>query len=135
MLNSRRHQAAAADLKLILKAVSRRVETPPSLIAKVHRPSKAKRSAARLFGVTVDSEPAIIEYEPDSDLRDTEQVPFLEDRGIQAFTCREVLPNTPDAWIKGGRGPFGAIASLYAAVVGSTRDRHRADGRIVESTS
>lgn len=40
-----------------------------------------------------------IEYEPDSDLRDTEQVPFLEEGGIQAFFDREVLPHAPDAWI------------------------------------
>ena len=44
--------------------------------------------------------PAIVEYEPDSDLRDTEQVPLLEDGGIEAFIRREVLPYTPDAWIK-----------------------------------
>ena len=44
--------------------------------------------------------PPIVEYEPDSDLRDTEQVPLLEDGGIEAFIRREVLPYTPDAWIK-----------------------------------
>jgi type I restriction enzyme M protein len=42
----------------------------------------------------------IVEYEPDSDLRDTEQVPLLEPGGIEAFIRREVLPYTPDAWIK-----------------------------------
>ncbi len=40
-----------------------------------------------------------IEYEPDPDLRDTEQVPLLEDGGIEAFFQREVLPHVPDAWI------------------------------------
>ena len=43
---------------------------------------------------------AIVEYEPDADLRDTEQVPLLEEGGIEAFIRREVLPYTPDAWIK-----------------------------------
>ncbi len=43
---------------------------------------------------------AVVEYEPDSELRDTEQVPLLEDGGIEAFIRREVLPYTPDAWIK-----------------------------------
>ena len=43
---------------------------------------------------------AIVEYEPDSELRDTEQVPLLEEGGIEAFIRREVLPYTPDAWIK-----------------------------------
>ncbi len=40
------------------------------------------------------------QYEPDSDLRDTEQVPLLEEGGIEAFIRREVLPYTPDAWIR-----------------------------------
>src|SRR5437762_1462828 len=92
---------AAADLKQILKAVSWRVETAPPVIAKVHKPGKVKADPLRgLFEVTVDGKPAIVEYEPDSDLRDTEQVPLLEDGGIEAFIRREVLPYTPDAWIK-----------------------------------
>ncbi len=40
----------------------------------------------------------VVEYEPDTDLRDTEQVPLLEEGGIEAFLCREVLPHAPDAW-------------------------------------
>ena len=40
----------------------------------------------------------MVEYEPDSELRDTEQVPLLEDGGIEAFLRREVLPYAPDAW-------------------------------------
>ena len=53
-----------------------------------------------LFVATVNGKPEIVEYEPDSDLRDTEQVPLLEDGGIEAFICREVLPYIPEAWIK-----------------------------------
>jgi len=92
---------AASDLKQILKAVSYRVETAPRVIAKVHKPGKAKADPLRgLFEATVDGKPAIVEYEPDSDLRDTEQVPLLEDGGVEAFIRHEVLPYTPDAWIK-----------------------------------
>jgi type I restriction enzyme M protein len=91
----------AADLKQIFKAVSWRVETAPPIIAKVHKPGKVKADSLRgLFEATVNGMPAIVEYEPDSDLRDTEQVPILEDGGIEAFIRREVLPYTPDAWIK-----------------------------------
>ncbi|MDT7814278.1 MAG: type restriction enzyme protein [Acidobacteriaceae bacterium] len=90
-----------ADLKQILKAVSWRVDSAPPVIAKVHKPGKVKADPLRgLFEATVDDKPAIIEYESDSDLRDTEQVPLLEDGGIEAFIRREVLPYTPDAWIK-----------------------------------
>jgi len=104
---------AAADLKQILKAVSWRVETAPPVIAKVHKPGKAKADPLRgLFGATVDGKLAIVEYEPDSDLRDTEQVPLLEEGGIEAFIRREVLPYTPDAWIKDGATKIGYEVSF-----------------------
>ncbi|MFO0701463.1 MAG: class I SAM-dependent DNA methyltransferase [Nitrospira sp.] len=99
---------AAAELKLILKAVSWRVETAPPVIAKVHKPGKTKADPLHgLFEATVNGKPAIVEYEPDSDLRDTEQVPLLEEGGIEAFIRREVLPYTPDAWIKGDATKIG----------------------------
>jgi type I restriction enzyme M protein len=92
---------AAADLKQILKAVSWRVETALPVIGKVYNPGKAKADPLHgLFEATAGGKAAIVEYEPDSDLRDTEQVPLLEDGGIEVFIRREVLPYTPDAWIK-----------------------------------
>jgi type I restriction enzyme M protein len=91
---------AAPDLKQILKAVSWRVETASPVISKVHKPGKARADPLHgLFEATVDGKSAIVEYEPDSNLRDTEQVPLPEEGGIDAFICREVLPYTPDAWI------------------------------------
>lgn len=48
-----------------------------------------------------------MEYEPDTDLRDTEQVPLLEEGGIESFIRREVLPYTPDAWIDESKAKFG----------------------------
>ncbi len=92
---------AAADLKQILNAVSWRVESAPPVLAKVYKPGKTMADALRgLFEETVNGKPAVVEYEPDSELRDTEQVPLLEEGGIEAFIRREVLPYTPDAWIK-----------------------------------
>ena len=57
-------------------------------------------AATGLFEVTTGGKPVVLEYEPDPELRDTEQVPLLEEGGIEAFIRREVLPYTPDAWIK-----------------------------------
>ncbi len=92
---------SAADLKLILRAVSWRVETAPPVIAKVHRPGKATVDPIHgRYASPVGDKKLVLEYEPDSDLRDTEQIPLLEDGGIEAFIRREVLPYTPDAWIK-----------------------------------
>jgi type I restriction enzyme M protein len=91
----------AADLKHILNAVSWRVETAAPVVAKMHKPGKAKADPLHgLHEAIVDGKPAIVEYEPDPDLRDTEQIPLMEDGGIEAFIRREVLPYTPDAWIK-----------------------------------
>ncbi len=94
-------KVAASDLKLIVKAVSWRVETAPPVIVKVHKPGKTKANALYgMYEAIVDGKPEIVEYESDTDLRDTEQVPLLEEGGIEAFIRREVLPYTPDAWIK-----------------------------------
>jgi type I restriction enzyme M protein len=91
----------ATDIKVILRAMSERDENAPPVIAKIHKPGKAIADPLRgLFEATVNGKLAVVEYESDSDLRDTEQVPLLEDGGIEAFIRREVLPYTPDAWIK-----------------------------------
>ena len=92
---------SAAELKNILRTVSWRVETAPPVIAKVNKPVKTKADPLHgLFEAKLNGKPAIVEYEPDTELRDTEQVPLLEKGGIDAFIQREVLPYTPDAWVK-----------------------------------
>jgi type I restriction enzyme M protein len=90
----------ATDLKQLLRAVSWRDESAPPVIAKVHRPGKATPDPLHgRFEATIDGKRCVVEYEPDSDLRDSEQVPLLEDGGIEAFIRREVLPYTADAWV------------------------------------
>jgi type I restriction enzyme M protein len=91
---------SAPDLKHILRAVSWRVETAPPVIAKVHKPGKANVDPLHgRYASPVGDKKLVLEYEADSDLKDTEQVPLLEPGGIEAFIRREVLPYTPDAWI------------------------------------
>lgn len=91
---------SAADRKAILGAVSWRVEGAPPVIRKYHKPGKVQSDPLRgLYPVQLEGKPWVVEYEPDSELRDHEQIPLLEDGGIEAFIRREVLPYTPDAWI------------------------------------
>jgi type I restriction enzyme M protein len=46
---------------------------------KVHKPGKAEADPMYgKFAVAASLLPAIVEYEPDSELHDTEQVPLLE---------------------------------------------------------
>lgn len=63
----------APELKVILEALSEKDET-----AEICRDAKGRP-------------------EPDSDLRDTENVPLKEN--VEDYFKREVLPNVPDAWI------------------------------------
>ena len=60
-----------------------------------------------LFPMRLDGTEAVVEYEPDTDLRDTEQVPLLYEGGIEAFLRCEVLPYAPDAWYAPGSGKVG----------------------------
>lgn len=81
-----------------LKISNARDETAAPVIRKVHKKSAVADPLHGLFAATINGKPAVVEYEPDSDLRDTEQVPLLEDGGIDAFLRREVLPYAADAW-------------------------------------
>jgi type I restriction enzyme M protein len=93
---------SASDHKLIVNAVSWRDENAPPVIKKVHKPGKLQPDPLRGLYEGRDgspSRPPVVEYEPDPELRDYEQIPLLEEGGIEAFIRREVLPYTPDAWI------------------------------------
>lgn len=105
------------ELKVFLKAVSWRVESAPPVVAKVHKAAKATVDPLHGFYANpVGDKKLVIEYEPDTDLRDTEQVPLQEE--VELFLKREVLPYTPDAWID-------ASASKIGYEVSFTRHFHK----------
>ena len=83
---------------LLRMALASREEAAAPVIRKVHTSGVEPDPLRGLFPVTLAGKSAVVEYEPDPDLRDTEQVPLLEDGGIEAFFRREVLPYAPDAW-------------------------------------
>jgi len=90
----------AKRLKLFRDHLATRDEAAAPVVAIVHKPGKAL--ANPLLGryeAAINGKTGIVEYEPDADLRDTEQVPLLEPGGIAAFFEREVKPHAPDAWI------------------------------------
>ena len=80
-----------------------RSPTAAAVIKKIHKSGIEPDSLRGLFSATIKGKPAVVEYEPDPDLRDTEQVPLLHKGSIEAFLRREVLPYAPDAWyVPGG---------------------------------
>ena len=71
----------------------------PPVLRKIHR-HVSPDPLYGLFEVTIEGQKCAVEYEADTELRDTEQVPLLEQGGIEAFVRREVLPYAPDAWVR-----------------------------------
>lgn len=102
----------------------------PPVIRKIHK-SGAPDPLHGLFEATIKGKRCVVEYEPDSDLRDTEQVPLMEEGGIDAFIEREVLPHAPDAWFDEGATKIGYEISFnryfYRPQPLRTLDEIRAD--------
>ncbi|GBD55782.1 type I restriction-modification system subunit M [Gluconobacter wancherniae] len=101
---------SAADKKALFKAVSWRDEAAPPVIAKRTKLKKGDYFELGFDGAyleTAGKDRFIVKYEPDSDLRDTEQVPLKEPGGIEAFFQREVLPHAVDAWIDAEKTQIG----------------------------
>ena len=87
----------AAEIKE-LKETGERNEAAPPIIRKNHKRGTEADPLRGLFAATVDGRAVVVEYEPDTDLRDTEQIPLQEKGGIETFLRREVLPYATDAW-------------------------------------
>jgi type I restriction enzyme M protein len=88
---------SAKEIKA-LKDRSERDEAAPPVVKKIHKRGTEPDPLHGLFEATLEGKRCVIEYEPDPDLRDSEQVPLTEPGGIDAFLRREVLPYAPDAW-------------------------------------
>jgi type I restriction enzyme M protein len=88
-------------MKLIQVVLAAKDEAAAPVILKAHKPGKAVADPihGRFDAKPAGNKSCIVEYEPDSELRDTKQVPLLEAGGIEAFFRREGLPYVPDAWI------------------------------------
>ncbi len=87
----------AAEIKK-MKEDGKRSEDGTPMIRKIHKKGIDPDPLQGLYEVEIDGKQSVVEYEPDTDLRDTEQIPLQEEGGIEAFIQREVLPYTNDAW-------------------------------------
>lgn len=83
-------------------------ENAEPVIKKVHKPAKVSPNPFEgFYELIVDGKKCVVEEEADSNLRDTEQVPLIEQGGIEAFFKREVLPYASDAWIDTSKTQIG----------------------------
>ena len=101
-----KHAHKAAEIRK-LKAEGARKEDAPPVIKRIHKRGTETDPLHGLFEDTVNGKLVVVEYEPDTELRDTEQIPLQEKGGIDAFLRREVLPYAPDAWYRPGSVKIG----------------------------
>jgi type I restriction enzyme M protein len=99
--------------KLLLNALGECDPTAKEVIKRIHKAGKVEADRLRgLFPATIAGKAVVVEYEPDSNLRDTETVPLREPGGVDAFITREVLPHAEDAWIDASKTSTGYEVSF-----------------------
>lgn len=93
----------AEELEQVQKAIrSVPAGTPTDDWAAFAKATKLKAAALKKIRPFItEKDPMVqpIDGEPDTDLRDTEIIPFTYEGGIDAFMKNEVLPYAPDAWV------------------------------------
>jgi type I restriction enzyme M protein len=90
---------SAREIKELRASGAEPDEAGEPVIRKIHRPRTVEANPLRgRFEREIKGKTRVVEYEPDTDLRDTEQIPLLEEGGVEGFISREVLPYAPDAW-------------------------------------
>ena len=92
----------ADEYETVTAAISKASATAPlddwTAFAKATKLKKAQLNKVRPF-ITEKDATAVATNEPDTELRDTEIVPFTYEGGIDAFIENEVKPYAPDAYI------------------------------------
>ena len=87
----------------VIAAIEKAAKTAPlddwTVFAKATKLKAAALKKIRPFITEKDPTAKPIEGEPDVDLRDTENIPFTYEGGIDAFMKNEVLTYAPDAWV------------------------------------
>ena len=87
----------------VIAAIEKAAKTAPlddwTAFAKATKLKAAALKKVRPFTTEKDPSAQPIEDEPDVDLRDTENIPFTYEGGVDAFMKNEVLTYAPDAWV------------------------------------
>lgn len=93
----------SSELAEVRSAVKAAMETAPlddwDAFAKATKLKKGQLKKIRPFITKTDPEAKEVAGEADPELRDTENIPFHYEGGIDAFIKKEVLPYAPDAYV------------------------------------
>ncbi|MGQ7866192.1 type I restriction-modification system subunit M [Bacillus sp. WC2502] len=98
----------AKRVNIIKNYIAQVDENAKKVIKKIHKPGKVEANPLYgLYNTVIDGKNYVVEYEPDGNLRDSEQIPLLHDGGIEKFFYDEVLTFTSDAWIDESKTQIG----------------------------
>ena len=129
-------QYKAAEIRE-MKSTGTRSETAPPVIKRIHRRGVEPDPLTGLYSATIDGKDVVVEFEPDNELRDTEQIPLTEDGGIEGFLRREVLPYAEDAWYVAGSVKVGYEISFnryfYKPVAMRSLEEIKADVLVLDN--
>lgn len=104
------------ELENVRRAVKQALEAAPlddwDAFAKATALKKAQLKKIRPFLTVVDPKVKPVKGEADPALRDTENIPFLYEGGIDAFMENEVKPYAPDAYVDPAKTQIGYEISL-----------------------
>ena len=140
--------ASAVQLKVIARAMSETDHEAAPVIKKEHKASSSdiekltevydiSELLLADYGYTPKSKGSYLEYESDSDLRDTEKIPVKED--IYTYFQREVRPYEADAWINLPQTKIGCEISFnkyfYKPTPLRTLEENERDIRVLDAQS
>lgn len=130
--NRKDEKLPSKRVKLIRKFFGTRDEEAKRVVKKVLKKQRENALNGK-FKLGND----MVEFEVDTDLRDTEQIPLNYDGGIEKFFENEVLPYAPDAWIDNGKTQIGYEISFtkyfYKPVKLRSIDEIVADIKVLEA--
>ena len=97
-----------SELKSLFRSLSWRDEDAPPVIKKIVK--NPKNSESELYGTyrhEIDGEEIYVQYETDSELSGSEQVPLNFPTGIIGYFNEEIIPYAKDAWLEEGSEEIG----------------------------
>lgn len=106
----------ADEYDTVAAAIAKAAESAPLddwiAFAKATKLKAAQLKKIRQFITERDSSAQPIDGEPDTNLRDTENIPFTYSGGIDTFIKNEVLTYAPDAWVDENKTQIGYEVSF-----------------------
>ena len=106
----------ADELTSVREAIAAAAKIAPlndwNAFAKATKLKATQLKKIRPFITEKDPNAKPVDGEPDVDLRDTENVPFTYEGGIEAFMQNEVLTYAPDAWVDDKKTQIGYEVSF-----------------------